>query len=58
MPRKRKAVSFEDLGGELVWTDEGITLFIPQEMVQSWEAAEVEYDPDEESIRIYAVEED
>ena len=55
MPRKRKAVSFEDLGGELAWTAEGITLFIPQEMVQHWEAAEFVYDEHGDCIRIHPV---
>lgn len=58
MPKKREPADLEDLGGEIAWTKEGITLFIPQEVVQHWEAAEFVYDEDEDCIKIYPVEAD
>lgn len=59
MPRKkREAVDLEELGGEISWTEEGITVFIPQEVVQHWTAAEFVYDEEEDCIRIEPTEED
>ncbi|MBS1765988.1 MAG: hypothetical protein JST05_01100 [Acidobacteria bacterium] len=59
MPRrKREAVDLEDLGGEISWTEEGITLFIPQEVVQHWRAAQFLYDEDEDRIMIVPTEGD
>lgn len=59
MPRKkRKAVDLEDLGGEISWTEEGMAIFIPQEVVQHWEAAEFLYDENEDCIMIVPAEGD
>jgi hypothetical protein len=58
MPKKRQAVDLEALGGEIVWTEEGLSIFIPQEVIQHWEAAEFVYDEDEDCIKVYPVEED
>lgn len=52
MSKKPKRVALEDVGGSFDWTDEGITIFIPQELVQGWEAAAVDYDEATESIII------
>lgn len=58
MPRKRKAVDIEDLGGEIAWTKEGLTIFIPQEVIQHWTAAEFVYDEAEDCIKIFPVEDE
>lgn len=58
MPKRRKAVDLEDMGGEISWSEEGLTIFIPQEVIQHWPAAEFVYDEAEDCIRISPVEAD
>lgn len=53
MARKRKKIhELEDLGGSFDWTEDGITVFIPHELVDNWPAASVLFDEETESIII------
>ena len=56
MARKKKTVQLEDAGGNLEWTEDGMTIFIPQDIVGDWPAVELFYDEEAESIIIRRVE--
>lgn len=55
MARKKKTVQLEDAGGNLEWTEDGMTIFIPQDIVGDWPAVELFYDEETESIIIRRV---